>query len=64
MDSHPDDNPDDREFPAPPLERLPLPHLSRWARWPILMYLTIVVVFGILAIFVVHYVLTHVPSNS
>jgi hypothetical protein len=59
-----DDIPEDREFPAPPLGRLPLPHVSRWARWPILMYLTIVVVFGVLAIFVVHYVLTHVPSGS
>jgi hypothetical protein len=55
---HPEDQEKD-DFPAPNL-----PHLSPWTRWPILMYLAIVVVFGILAIFVVHYVLTHVPGNS
>jgi hypothetical protein len=52
------DDPEDHEFPAPKLP-LALPHLSRWTRWPILMYLTIVTVFGLLAIYVVHYVLRY-----
>ena len=56
---HPPEDQRDDEFPAPPLLKV-----SRWIRWPLLMYLTIVVVFGVLAIFVVRYVLTHVPSGS
>jgi hypothetical protein len=64
MNSQSTHDPEDHDYPAPESPHLGLPHLARWTRWPILMYLTIVTVFAILAVFVVHYVLTHVPRGS
>jgi hypothetical protein len=55
---HADESPEDREFPAPPL-----PGVSRPVRWPLIMYATIVIAFGILAIFVVRYVIAHAIDN-
>jgi hypothetical protein len=58
MDPHTQHDVNDDDFPAPPVR-----HLPRWTGWPILAYVTIVVVFAILAVFVVHYVMNYSPHH-